>query len=140
MDQEEETSQTSTYDVAASKRLIHLLPLLKKWIHCLNYISHLLGNTHVQKNQKSVIVDTRVIKHYGRRMKLNCRHGYNILILQNGIVSSSDDDVDSHCVMEFTSMSPGHVRIRGVEANLFLAMNKDGLLYGEVGILFNGFI
>lgn len=104
------------------------------------YISHLLGIAHVQKNQKSVIVDTRVIKHYGRRMKLNCRHGYNILILQNGKVSSSDDDIDSHCVMEFTSMSPGHVRIRGVEANLFLAMNKDGLLYGEVGILFNSFI
>ncbi|XP_026813074.1 fibroblast growth factor 10-like isoform X3 [Rhopalosiphum maidis] len=64
-------------------------------------------------------------------MKLNCRHGYNILILQNGKVSSSDDDIDSHCIMEFTSMSPGHVRIKGVEANLFLAMNKDGLLYGE---------
>jgi len=115
----------------------------KKLINCLNcviYVSHLLGYEHVQKNQKSVIVDRRVIKHYGRRMKLNCRHGYNILILQNGTVSSSDDDIDSHCIMEFTSMSPGHVRIRGVEANLFLAMNKDGLLYGEVGILFNNFI
>lgn len=118
MDQQEEKFQ-STYEVAAS--------------------DHLLRNAHVsnpnghssQKNQKPVIIDTRVIKHYGRRMKLNCRHGYNILILQNGKVSSSDDDIDSHCIMEFTSMSPGHVRIRGVEANLFLAMNKDGLLYGE---------
>lgn len=109
------------------------------------YVSHLLSNALVpnghssQKNQKSVIIDSRVLKHYGRRMKLNCRHGYNILILQNGKVSSSDDDIDSHCVMEFTSMFPGHVRIRGVEANLFLAMNKDGLLYGEVRIVFNNF-
>lgn len=74
------------------------------------------------------------MKHYGRRMKLNCRHGYNILIFSNGTVSTSDDDIDSHCLMEFTSMSPGHVRIRGVEANLFLAMDNNGLLYGEVNI------
>lgn len=65
-------------------------------------------------------------------MKLNCRHGYNILVFPDGTVSTSDDDVDNHCVMEFTSMSPGHVRIKGVEANLFLAMDRNGRLYGEV--------
>lgn len=139
------------FQVCRAERLICIQSMLKtKCIYCLNcviYVSHLLRNAHVsnpnghssQKNQKPVIIDTRVIKHYGRRMKLNCRHGYNILILQNGKVSSSDDDIDSHCVMEFTSMSPGHVRIRGVEANLFLAMNKDGLLYGEVVVVFNSF-
>jgi len=106
------------------------------------YVSHLLSNANAstshssQKNQKPVIINKRVIRHYGRRMKLNCRHGYNILILQNGRVSSSDDDIDSHCIMEFTSISPGHVRIKGIQANLFLAMNKDGLLYGEVGIAY----
>lgn len=78
----------------------------------------------------------RAIKHYGRRIKLNCRHGYNILIYPNGTVTSSDDDTDNHCIMEFTSMLPGHVRIKGVEANLFLAMNKDGKLYGEVRTLY----
>lgn len=72
------------------------------------------------------------LKHYGRRMKLNCRHGYNILIFPDGTVCTSDDDTDGHCVMEFTSMSPGHVRIKGVRANAFLAMDKNGRLYAEV--------
>lgn len=85
------------------------------------------------KSQKqNLTAASNTIKHYGRRMKLNCRHGYNILIFPNGIVTSSDDDIDNHCIMEFTSMFPGHVRIKGVEANLFLAMNKNGQLYGEV--------
>lgn len=109
-------------------------------IVCLNnlvFCSHLLTHTqvcHSQKNQRSS-TSASTLKHYGRRMKLYCRHGYNILVFPNGTVSSSDDDKDSHCIMEFTSMSPGHVRIKGVEANLFLAMNKNGLLYGEVLIL-----
>lgn len=86
-----------------------------------------MSTGHCWKNQKP-----NTIKHYGRRMKLNCRHGYNILIFPNGTVASSNDDIDSHCIMEFTSMSPGRVRIKGVKANLFLAMDEKGQLYGEV--------
>lgn len=85
-----------------------------------------------RKPNSTVTATASALKHYGRRMKLNCRHGYNILIFPDGTVSTSDDDVDNHCVMEFTSMSPGHIRIKGVEANLFLAMDKNGRLYGEV--------
>lgn len=65
-------------------------------------------------------------------MKLNCRHGYNLAILPDGTVSSSDDSSNKFCILEFTSMFPGHVRIKGVEANLYLAMNKQSKLYGEV--------
>lgn len=92
------------------------------------------NENYCQKDHKPNTTTSRILKHYGRRMKLNCRHGYNILILSNGTVSTSDDDIDGHCIMEFTSMSPGHVRIRGVEANMFLAMDNNGLLYGEVKI------
>lgn len=84
-----------------------------------------------QKNRKPITV-SGAMKHYGRRMKLNCRHGYSILICDDGTVSASDDDIDRHCIMEFTSERPGYVRIRGVEANLFLSMDKNGQLYGEV--------
>lgn len=98
----------------------------------------MLTNTNVCTNQSrktqklNTATVTNTIKHYGRRMKLNCRHGYNILIFPNGVVTCSDDDIDKHCIMEFTSIFPGHVRIKGVEANMFLAMNKNGQLYGEV--------
>ncbi|VVC45678.1 Cytokine IL1/FGF,Fibroblast growth factor family [Cinara cedri] len=84
---------------------------------------------YCQKNQK-LNVTSGTMKH-GRRMKLNCRHGYNILIFSNGTVSTSDDDIDNHCILEITSISPGLVRIKGVEADLFLAMDNKGLLYGE---------
>jgi len=86
--------------------------------------------SYSQKNQ----IPAGAMKHYGRRMKLHCEHHYNLLIFGNQTVTTSDDDIDKHCIMEFTSVAVGHVRIRGVEANLFLAMNKDGLLYGEVDI------
>lgn len=92
------------------------------------------NSCYSQKNKKPIMTAV-AMKHYGRRMKLNCRHGYSILICDDGIVTTSDDDIDRHCIMEFTSERPGYVRIRGVEANLFLAMNKNGQLYGEVYIL-----
>jgi hypothetical protein len=90
------------------------------------------STSNFSKKSLKPITKSGVIKHYGRRMKLNCRHGYNILIFDNGTVDTSDDDIDKHCILEFTSMAPGHVRIKGVEANLFLAMDKTGHLYGEV--------
>lgn len=96
--------------------------------YCLLTISARVSSGHSRNNQKP----KAITKHYGRRMKLNCRHGYNILIFPDGTVSTSDDDVDNHCILEFTSMLPGHVRIKGVHANLFLAMDKNGMLYGEV--------
>lgn len=92
------------------------------------------STVHYSQNDQK---PTGAMKHYGRRMKLHCEHDYNLLIFGNQTVSTSDDDIDKHCIMEFTSVAIGHVRIRGVEANLFLAMNKYGLLYGEVHILYN---
>lgn len=35
-------------------------------------------------------------------------------------------------ILEFSSAGLGEVRIRSVEANLYLAMNQNGNLYGEV--------
>lgn len=93
------------------------------------------STSNCSKSSLKPITTSGVLKHYGRRMKLNCRHGYNILIYENGTVATSDDDIDKHCILEFTSMAPGHVRIKGVEANLYLAMDKTGHIYGEVNKL-----
>jgi len=35
-------------------------------------------------------------------------------------------------LLEFSSVDIAEVRIRGIETNLYLAMNSDGRLYGEV--------
>jgi hypothetical protein len=35
-------------------------------------------------------------------------------------------------MVEFSSVDFGEVRIRGIETNLYLAMNQKGRLYGEV--------
>ncbi|KAK7595279.1 hypothetical protein V9T40_013104 [Parthenolecanium corni] len=70
-------------------------------------------------------------KHYGPRMRLYCRTGFCITILADGTVIG--DPLANHTsgVLEFTSAGIGEIRIRGVEANLYLAMNAKGSLYGE---------
>lgn len=42
------------------------------------------------------------------------------------------EEYDPHSVLEFTSSDPpGAFRIRGVEADLYLAMDEKGRVYGE---------
>ncbi|XP_046670412.1 fibroblast growth factor 1-like [Homalodisca vitripennis] len=70
--------------------------------------------------------------HYGRRMQLYCRTGYNLVINEDATVEGIDADMDACAIMEFTSVDfGGLVRIRGIKSNYYLAMNKKGRLYGE---------
>ncbi|XP_054272190.1 fibroblast growth factor 9-like isoform X2 [Macrosteles quadrilineatus] len=67
--------------------------------------------------------------HYGRRMQLYCRTGFNLVIRE---VEGVDEDMNQFAVLEFTSAGfGGLVRIRGVNSSLYLAMNKKGRLFGE---------
>ncbi|XP_065201992.1 fibroblast growth factor 1-like isoform X2 [Planococcus citri] len=70
-------------------------------------------------------------KHYGPRVRLHCRTGYSLVILPNGIVTTDQYANNQAGVLEFSSAGIGEVRIRGVQANLYLAMNENGNLYGE---------
>jgi len=70
--------------------------------------------------------------HYGRRMMLFCRSGSYLSIFPGGKVVGLQQLDSKYARVEFTSgQEYGHVRIRGVEANLYLAMNSKGFLYGE---------
>lgn len=133
----QETLQTTVEDVIDLEeierlRTVSLIYTLDKILISFTYCSFSSNSAEVSPDNCSRKQRSVTTKHYGHRKKLNCRHGYNIFIYPNGTVKASNDDSDKHCVMEFTSMLPGHVRIKGVEANLFLAMDRNGLLYGEV--------
>ncbi|XP_073990722.1 fibroblast growth factor 1-like [Rhodnius prolixus] len=70
--------------------------------------------------------------HYGPRMQLFCRNGYHLIIRSDGSVLGDNDDSNPYAIMEFTSAGFGEVKIRGIQANLYLAFNKKGQLYGEI--------
>lgn len=54
------------------------------------------------------------------------------LIISFSVSERLDDPSDKFSVLEFTPSSPpGAFRIRGVESDLYLAMNEKGWLYGE---------
>ncbi|XP_014254541.1 fibroblast growth factor 1-like [Cimex lectularius] len=74
-------------------------------------------------------------QHYGKRKQLYCRTGYFLAIMQDGTVAGIDEDMHPNAIVEFTTVKAGEVRIRGTKANLYLAMNKTGRLYGEANVL-----
>eukprot|EP00095_Tigriopus_kingsejongensis_P007514 maker-scaffold103_size370364-snap-gene-1.19 protein:Tk07514 transcript:maker-scaffold103_size370364-snap-gene-1.19-mRNA-1 annotation:"heparin-binding growth factor 1" len=83
--------------------------------------------------QKAILFSPRVAfaEHHPLRLIQN-RHGYHLTIHQDGSVSGTKEDFDKFSVLEFTpSDPPGAFRIRGVESDLYLAMNDKGCLYGE---------
>ncbi|PSN30901.1 Fibroblast growth factor 9 [Blattella germanica] len=64
-------------------------------------------------------------------MQLYCRTGFHIGIFSNGNVMGIDRDIDDFALLEVSTISPDEVRIRGVQTKLYLAMDKNGRLYGE---------
>ncbi|CAG0888803.1 unnamed protein product [Cyprideis torosa] len=69
---------------------------------------------------------------YKRRKRLYCKTGFHIAICPNGTVRGTTDATDPCTLLEFSSAEQGgEVQIRGVESNLYLAMDRKGKLYGE---------
>ena len=62
------------------------------------------------------------------------RHGQTLAIMNNGEVRGVAEEApaNKNAVLEFIPTEPpGAYRIRGIQANLYLAMDEKGKLYGE---------
>lgn len=88
----------------------------------------------------------------GNKMQLFCRKGNNCLaIYADGTIKGTEDRNDPHSIVSsqlnqrrkmishfsahlqiISARSPGHVKIQGTLARLFVTMNNDGKLQGQV--------
>jgi len=89
------------------------------------------GSGHGEESQTKGHLVKAPTTHYGHRMSLFCRTGHFLSISPDGLIESQDEGLHLNSVLEFSSAGIGEVRIRGVASNLYLAMNKSGLLYAE---------
>ncbi|XP_018574813.1 fibroblast growth factor 1-like [Anoplophora glabripennis] len=68
----------------------------------------------------------------GNKMQLYSKTGHHLAIYPDGSVKGTSDENDLHTYLEVVSAGfPGHVKIKGMLTNLYVAMNKKGMLYGE---------
>ncbi|XP_008196985.1 fibroblast growth factor 1 [Tribolium castaneum] len=69
---------------------------------------------------------------FGTKMQLYSRTRHNLAVYPDGEVRGTPDDDDLHTYLEVMSAGhPGHVRIKGLLTNLYVAMDPKGRLYGE---------
>ncbi|RZC32117.1 FGF domain containing protein [Asbolus verrucosus] len=69
---------------------------------------------------------------YGTKMQLYSKTKHHLSVYPDGVVRGTPDDNDLHTFLKLTSAGyPGHVRIKGLLSNLYVAMDKKGRLYGE---------
>ncbi|KAF7206191.1 fibroblast growth factor 1 isoform X2 [Nothobranchius furzeri] len=65
-------------------------------------------------------------------IKLYCRNGgHHLRILPDGTVNGGTRENDPYETLRLTSVSAGMVVIKGETTGRYLAMNKNGLLYGS---------
>ena len=61
------------------------------------------------------------------------KHGYNLAIFPGGLVKGVREAYSPYAVLEEVGVDVGEVRFRGVETDLFLAMDRRGKLVGLEG-------
>ncbi|KAJ8916827.1 hypothetical protein NQ315_005834, partial [Exocentrus adspersus] len=69
---------------------------------------------------------------YGSKMQLYSMTGHHLAVYPDGIVKGTPDENDLHTYLELVSAGfPGHVKIKGMLANMYVAMDAKGRLYAE---------
>ncbi|XP_056633331.1 uncharacterized protein LOC130442944 [Diorhabda sublineata] len=69
---------------------------------------------------------------FGSKMQLFSQTGYHLAVYPDGKIRGTPDENDLHTFLELTSAGyPGHVRIKALLTNLYIAMDRRGKLYGE---------
>ncbi|XP_063904546.1 fibroblast growth factor 1-like [Zophobas morio] len=69
---------------------------------------------------------------HGTKLQLFSKTKHHLAVYPDSVVKGNPDDNDLHTFLEIISAGyPGHVRIKGLLTNLYLAMDKKGRLYGE---------
>ncbi|KAJ8916828.1 hypothetical protein NQ315_005835 [Exocentrus adspersus] len=70
---------------------------------------------------------------FGYRMQLFSENGYNLTIRPNGEIIGTQDDADLDSHIEISSGGEvSHVRLLGLNTNLYVCYGTNGELYGEV--------
>nr|XP_023024745.1 fibroblast growth factor 1-like [Leptinotarsa decemlineata] len=68
----------------------------------------------------------------GAKMQLFSKTGYHLAVYPDGKVRGTLDENDIHTYLEIVSAGyPGHIKIRGLLTNLYIAMNRKGRIYGD---------
>ncbi|XP_077301793.1 fibroblast growth factor 1-like [Arctopsyche grandis] len=70
---------------------------------------------------------------YNNIMMLHCRTGWHLKLDPGGKVSGDREDTNPNVIFEISSAGQdGHVFLKCVHNNLYVAFNKKGRLYGEI--------
>ncbi|KAJ8972687.1 hypothetical protein NQ317_001708, partial [Molorchus minor] len=69
---------------------------------------------------------------FGNKMQLFSKTGHHLAVYPDGTVKGTPDENDLHTYLEVQSADfPGHVKIKGLLANMYVGMDYKGRLYAE---------
>lgn len=68
---------------------------------------------------------------WSTRKQLYCKTRYNLAIDETGNVYGTKEPYSPNAILQFTSVAPTEVQMRGVNTGFYLAMDRKGNLYGE---------
>ncbi|KAK2872602.1 hypothetical protein Q8A67_022499 [Cirrhinus molitorella] len=97
-------------------------------------------------NSSSSAVVGRHVRSYNhltgdvRKRKLFSYQKFFLRIDKNGKVNGTKSKDDPYSTLEIKSVDVGIVAIKGIQSNYYLAINKKGVVYGAVSIIFSSFL
>ncbi|XP_022906758.2 fibroblast growth factor 2-like [Onthophagus taurus] len=97
------------------------------------------SSNHFNESTKKIKLSFYGNPNFGNRMQLYSRTKHFLAIYPDGTVRGTQDQNDLHTYLELKNAGPvGYVRIFGLLTNLYLAMDKNGRLYGENNMWIEG--